>query len=236
MRAIRGIAGAILALAAVGLSFFLWNKSTPERKSPASPDGMRFRQPTNRPTLGPGGVFMARRTQLDAIQLAAVKEAFEERLKPAIQAWCKAYSGRVPFGPEDVTVDCLHGQVGRGTFNLYTFMVNGVTLAVEDADSTADVSYLNAPASKKLMELPRGTPPDPSIPVTREELAEMLHLDSGRDFPQAEIRVIPTAFSSAMNGGAHVNVGGDPVNAASWKFTLVFGPDGKLNYYCKGSQ
>jgi len=39
-----------------------------------------------------------------------------------------------------------------------------------------------------------------------------------------------------MNGGVQVIVGGDPVNIASWKFTLVFGPDGKLNYYCRGPQ
>jgi hypothetical protein len=55
------------------------------------------------------------------------------------------------------------------------------------------------------------------------------------DFPPAEIRIIPTAFSSSMNGGVHVNVGGDPNNAASWKYTLVFDPDGKLSYYCRGN-
>ena len=63
----------------------------------------------------------------------------------------------------------------------------------------------------------------------------MLNLDSGTNFPPAEIRVVPTAFSSAMNGGAHVNVGGDPINSASWNFTMVFGLDGNLNYYLRGN-
>jgi hypothetical protein len=31
-----------------------------------------------------------------------------------------------------------------------------------------------------------------------------------------------------------VHVGGDPNNAASWKYDMVFGADGKLAYYLKG--
>ena len=45
--------------------------------------------------------------------------------------------------------------------------------------------------------------------------------------------VTPTAFSGTMNGGAEVSGGGDPINSASWKFTLVLGADGKLAYYLR---
>jgi hypothetical protein len=37
-----------------------------------------------------------------------------------------------------------------------------------------------------------------------------------------------------VNGGAFVNVGGDLNNGYTWKYTLVFGDDSKLIYYCKG--
>jgi hypothetical protein len=98
-----------------------------------------------------------------------------------------------------------------------------------------EFAYLNSPASKKLMQLPHGERPDPKSPVAREDLAKMLKADSGTDFAPAEMRVTPTAFSSAMNGGVHVSVGGDPVNIASWRFTMVFGPDAMLTYYMRGN-
>ena len=117
---------------------------------------------------------------------------------------------------------------------IYVFMMDGATLAIEDSGDFARVTYLNTPESKQLMALPSGAEPNPTVPVTQNELAAMLKADSGTDFSPADIRIIPTAFSSSMNGGAHVNVGGDPNNIASWKFTLVIGPDGNMNYYCRG--
>ena len=64
----------------------------------------------------------------------------------------------------------------------------------------------------------------------------MLKADSGVDFPPPELRATPTAFSSAMSGGAQVSAGGDPVNSASWKFTMVFGADGNLTHYLGGAE
>ena len=116
---------------------------------------------------------------------------------------------------------------------MYMFVFDGITLGIAEVNGSAHVSYMNTPQAKKLMALP-DAPPTTDLSATRNEITKMLTADSGIDFPPAEIRIIPTAFSSALNGGFHVNVGGDPNNVASWKYTLVFGTDGNLNYYCKG--
>ena len=47
---------------------------------------------------------------------------------------------------------------------------------------------------------------------------------------------LPSGYSGALNGGAIVNVGGNPDNAASWKYDMVFGADGRLVYYLRGRQ
>ena len=167
-------------------------------------------------------------------ELAEVKAAFEQKLKPAVERWCKAYAGHVPFQPEALRVDTFSSAIGRGRFCMYLFVLDGMTVAVEDSERGVLFNHLNTPASKKLVQLPHGTPPDPSMPVTRDEIAKMLKADSGIDFPPAEVRITPTAFSSAMSGGAQVTVGGDPIDFGSWKFNLVFGPDGNLTYYLRG--
>jgi hypothetical protein len=179
-------------------------------------------------------IVRTRREQLDDAQRAALNDVLERRLKPALNGWCDAYAGHVPFRPDEVTAERFFERIGRGDTTMFVFVFNGTTLAIEDSGGSARVKYVNTPGSKQLMDMPKGVPPDPSVPVTRPELVQMLKADSGQDFMPAEIRVIPTAFSSSMNGGAHVNVGGDPNNIASWKFTMVFGPDGNLNYYCRG--
>src|ERR1022692_3812734 len=43
---------------------------------------------------------------------------FRERFKPALERWCNAYEGRIPFRPEDVTLDQFHSRLGR---QMYTF-------------------------------------------------------------------------------------------------------------------
>jgi|GEM_PF-3161087 hypothetical protein len=131
----------------------------------------------------PRDVLFRKRVELDETQLAALNVTFEEKLKPVIEKWCEAYAGHIPFRPEELSSDHFHSKISRGTsYCLYTFIIDGVTLSVEDVRGTVRVAYLNAPESKKLMQLPKGTPPDPSIPVTRDQVAKMLKLDSGRDF------------------------------------------------------
>jgi len=46
----------------------------------------------------------------------------------------------------------------------------------------------------------------------------------------------PTGFSSAINGGAIVEVGGNPANAASWNYTVIFDSNGTINYYIRGKE
>ena len=188
---------------------------------------------TNRPGR-PRRTYSFGRGHISEAELAELKATFESKLKPEVVRWCKAYRGHIPFQPEAFTTDTFSSAIGRGPFCMYIFVLDSMTVAVEESGRGVLFSHLNTPASKKLVQLPHGTPTDPSMPVTREEIARMLKADSGIEFPPAEIRITPTAFSSAMSGGAQVTVGGDPINIASWKFNLVFGPDGNLTYYLRG--
>jgi hypothetical protein len=119
-------------------------------------------------------------------------------------------------------------------FFVYTFILDGITLCVRDDYGAAQVFYLNAPQSKMLMGLPNGTAPTTATPVSAIEVSQMVKGVSGTDFTLSDIQITPAGYSSAMDGGAYVSIGGDPDNAATWKYTLVFGSDGKLAYYLKG--
>lgn len=179
--------------------------------------------------------FRSRAKELTEDERADLNSSFKTKLKPALEHWCGIYAGHVPFQADTLTTDQFYEKIGRpGSSSMFIFMLNGTTLGIEDLGNSARVSYLNTPDSKRLMDMPSGSKPDPTIPITRADLIQILKQDSGIDFSPNEIRVIPTAFSSGMNGGAHVIVGGDPNNIASWKFTMVFSPDGNLNYYCRG--
>jgi hypothetical protein len=61
-----------------------------------------------------------------------------------------------------------------------------------------------------------------------------IEAESGTRFAAGEIRIYPSGPSGSLNGGAFVHVGGDPENGASWKYDMVFDPQGKLAYYLKG--
>jgi hypothetical protein len=160
---------------------------------------------------------------------------FPTRYRSALTTWCDAYAGHVPFSPDAVTPDKLAERVGAGSSFEYIFIVDGVTLGIQDKNGIAHVSYLNAPQPTNLMHLSDGTQaPTLTTPVTREQVSQMLVADAGTAFTPQEIRMVPTGLSSALNGGVHVNVGGDPNNGFSWKYTMVFGPDGNLAYYLKG--
>jgi len=225
----------ILALAAAALLLFgrhlINRRASNEASAPSNPVAETQKLSTTNLSERPSGkVFRTSRTQLTEVEITALETVFAERLKPAFADWCDAYAGHVPFAPDALTTTNFFEKIGRGNSAMYIFMVNGITFGIADVTGTAHVSYLNAPESKK------GTPPTTDIPVTRDQLAKMLKADSGIDFSPTEIRMVPTAFSSAMNGGVNVSVGGDAVNIASWKFTLVFGPEGKLNYYQRGQR
>jgi hypothetical protein len=176
-----------------------------------------------------------RASELDEQQRAEFQANFQKKYKPVIDKWCEAYQGHLPFAPENLTADKFVERIGRSAsyFN-YTFVLDGTTLCVEDSRNGVFVSYLNAPQAKQLMQLPKGQQPLPNTSVERQKITQMLTLDSGAQFKPDEIRITPTAFSTGINGGAYVEVGGDPNNAVTWKYTLVFGADGKLVYYMRG--
>lgn len=224
----------VLPLALMASLAFLVLRSPTRTSLHQVSSGVDHDPPTIPANPAPPEAIIRKRAGLTAAQLASYREAFTNRLYPAFDSWAKVYSGHIPFNPQLLTVDALVGELGRGNYCMYTFMLDGVTLSIEDVKGVVHVSYLSSPEAKKLAVLPRGVPPNPELPLPRSEIERMASLDSGSRFPTADIRLIPTAFSSAMNGGVQVQIGGDPNNAASWKLTLVFGPDGKLTYYCRG--
>lgn len=227
----------VLVLVVIGIFYTHRNGKVPDKITEPAPDvGAIGSTPTR---IGQSGreIFDTKAAQLNQPQLAEFESTFNNKIKAALERWSQAYSGHLPFEPEKLSAQNLYGQIGRGTnYCVYTFMLNSSTLAVESVNGSMRVNYLNSPGSEKLLQLPNGEPINTSLSVTREQISSMLKADSGIDFPPAEIRIIPTAFSSAMNGGVNVSVGGDPKNIASWKYTLVFGPDGNLKYYCRGKE
>jgi hypothetical protein len=163
---------------------------------------------------------------------------FEARYKPAIEKWAKAFEGHIPIDPKQVTADNFIERVGPNPsfYSEYVFVVDGITLGVEDSRGTARVDYLNAAhQTAKLAIVPDGSQaPITSAPVAREEITRMLEADGGVHYAPQEIRVIPSGMSGSLNGGAFVNVGGDPNKGGTWKYDMVFGPDGKLAYFLRG--
>ena len=170
-------------------------------------------------------------------QKSAFQAKFEDSYKPAVLKWAKAYHNRVPFAPMDLTLDDFRERIGRDvSYNEYIFVVDGVTLGIRDSKEGIRVDYLNVgQQTRQMASLPDGSQaPETKIPLTKREILALLKEDSGTSFIEQEIRLTPTGLSGALNGGVMVQVGGDPNNIASWKYNMVFGPDGKLVYYLKG--
>jgi hypothetical protein len=100
-------------------------------------------------------------------QWAELERKFQDKFKPALEHWCSAYAGRVPFKPEDVTLAQFHSRVGT---HGYTFMVGRNTFTIDERnDGSAKVDYLMAEGAPKALNSlpPPGTMPDLSVPVTR---------------------------------------------------------------------
>jgi hypothetical protein len=194
--------------------------------------------PTNTPIVVRQRPKIKRRvSELTSDEKSKFLVNFETRYKPALSAWCKAYEGHVPFSPESVTADKFVERVGKNElYREYIFVVDGITLGIWDKRGTARVDYMNDPRqTRKMATLPDGTEaPIATSPITRDELMKMLAADGGLHIPANEVRMIPSGFSGSLNGGVLAHVGGNPENAASWDYDLVFGPDGKLAYYLKG--
>ena len=230
----------VLALTAFLVSYIVTSQQrqpiirepAPEAKSQPNTPALASNQPPPAST----SVNRARRGELTPEQLAMLRTEFDGKLKPALEKWSTAYHGHLPFDPANLTSDKFLEQMGRGNYCQYVFMVDGVTVGVDDANGDARVSYMATKAAKKLADSPKGERPNIPPPVSRDELMRMLRLDSGSNFAPAEVRIVPSALSSAVNGGMNVSVGGDAVNIASWKFTLSFGSDASMNYYCRSDR
>lgn len=122
----------------------------------------------------------------------------------------------------------------KPAYHEYIFVVNGITLGIQDKGGVAMVDYLNVPKETgKMTMLPHGEAPISKTPVSKEDVVRMLAAESGIQLKPNDIRMIPSGYSGALNGGAVVSVGGNPDNAASWQYNLVFRSDGKLAYYLK---
>jgi hypothetical protein len=195
--------------------------------------------PTNAKSLTSRRSSIKRRaSELTREERSAFAANFDQRYKPAVAKWCNAFAGHVPSAVEDVTLGSFVERIGRdSSYNEYIFVVNGMTLGVRDSKGVAQVDYLNDPQqTRKLAVLPQGAEhPVVASPVTREEVLNLIEADGGTRFPPHEIRMAPSGLSGSLNGGVLVNVGGDPRNGASWKYDMVFGPDGKLAYFLRGA-
>lgn len=236
--------GRILIIVAAGLAvmlLFLLLVPYPRGKKE---EPFPSQEPTPPPSPAPGRTNASRPTQplkdgfegLNEAERSELKGKFSAEFRPELERWCSVYAGHVPFRPDAIAPENFHARMGRSSsYYCYVFTLNGMTIAIEDRNGVANVSHINTPQTAKLMDLPKGEAPDLRSPLTREEVTQLIKADSGKDFPPSEIRMVPTAMGSAMQGGVNVMVGGDPQNAASWEYTLTFGPDKMLTYYLKGN-
>lgn len=193
---------------------------------------------TNKGRIRPQSGVRRRFVDFTDAEKAQFLTDYNKRFRPAIAKWCKTYDGRVPFSAEDVTPEKLAERFSKNTslFAEYAFVVDGITLGIRDVNGSASVDYLNDPKqTKKMATLPsRLGAPTIDLPLTRDEVANLLKNETGTTFAPREIRMKPSGFSGGLDGGVLVHVGGDPANGASWKYDIVFGPDGKLAFYLKG--
>lgn len=162
-------------------------------------------------------------------------ENFKTKYRPAILKWTAADHGHVPISPADVTIDKLAERVGNDIYSEYIFVVDGVTLGVRDSKAEVTVDYLNVRReTQKLNTLANGSEvPKVTSPVNQQDILKMVRDDIGAQVAAKDVRTISSGISSGLNGGAVVEVGGDPNNFASWRLNLVFSADGSLAYYLK---
>ena len=192
---------------------------------------------TNKMGFYPLNKLKTRYSDFSDAERAEFQSNFVARYKPALDKWANAFSGRVPFSPDEITPDKFAERIGpTARYHEYIFVVDGITIGVADKVGTAArVDYLNAPTqTRQLATIPTsGQPPVATVPITRDEIIQMLYADGGVQFKPSDIRITPTGFSGSLNGGAYIGVGGNPDNEASWDYDIVLGSDGKLAFYLR---
>jgi len=192
---------------------------------------------TNKTGFYPLNKLKTRYSDFSDAERAEFQSNFVARYKPALDKWANAFSGRVPFSPDEITPDKFAERIGpTARYHEYIFVVDGITIGVADKVGTAArVDYLNAPTqTRQLATIPTsGQPPIATVPITRDEIIQMLYADGGVQFKPSDIRITPTGISGSLNGGAYIGVGGNPDNEASWDYDIVLGSDGKLAFYLR---
>jgi hypothetical protein len=240
MKSIRG--GSLLLIGLIGLAVLVWAAHVKMRSgearapfvSPIASASDRLSQTSNNFASLPGGNGSLRAANMTELEKAELAKNFNEKFKPAVEKWCKAYAGHVPFHPEDFTLDRFHSRLGR---NLYTFMIGDASLTVGDSNEKAWVfDFMTGNGARALNSVPKaGIVPDLSVPIKAEEVLRMVKADTGDDFKPNQVVIKPTGAACSLSGGAFVDVGRQMMNGMEVmngkSLALVFGADGKLVNY-----
>jgi hypothetical protein len=108
---------------------------------------------------------------------------------------------------------------------------------VADNDNSAHVVYMmTKEAAHALNSIPTsGRMPDLSVPVTRDQVLDMVKDDRGVIYPPSKVQITPSAEGTTLDGGALVTVNQTMMNGGilldGKSFSLVFDKNGKLVHY-----
>jgi len=239
MNKIRGSV-ILAAVVAGGLLVFIAVKSrkpgkqtTAMTNTPALSASAATDNPSPTPVSPKRRGIAVRKADMTPEELAQLETIYKEKFKPAISKWSQAYAGRISFSPDDVTFDKFHSRLGTnpGHYN-YTFMIDGTTFSISEYEGQYAVGYLSTPAAPKLMSVQGGQTPILTVPVTKQEVIQMVKAAIGEEFPPDEITIKPTGLACDVNGGAFVKV--SPLYSKDNEVgvvNMVIGPDGKLITY-----
>ncbi len=179
--------------------------------------------------------FIHRASELPEQQTADIAMLFKEKFQPALMKWAAAYSNRIPFNVSDETMDKFHCTLGS---HMSTFIIGDTTLTfmLDRNGENPRVGYMMVrQAAVAMNSLPApGTKPNLATPVTRSQVLDMVTADTGTTFKPNEVIIRPTATSSALNGGAFVDIlptGANPNNFMDYKLSMTFDSNGTLVDY-----
>jgi hypothetical protein len=175
-------------------------------------------------------------------EMAQVASLFDHDLKPAVEKWARVYSNRVPFDLADLNMSKFVESIGHesGSYHSYIFVMGDITLGIAQRGEETWVQYLASKRAVNTLQAlpPTGASPDISMPVTPNQVLTLARSDSGIPFPPNEVRLIPSAMSGSLAGGAIADVGSAiknaaniPISKSSAGFNYVFQKDGILAYY-----
>jgi hypothetical protein len=188
--------------------------------------------------------FRQKANELSDAEKVEMTNLFVTKLKPVAEKWASVYGDHVPFSLADLTMDKFVERFGRDSqiYHSYTFVMGDITLGIVEQNGNTAVRYLASKHGLRTMETmsPTGAAPDVSMPVTPRQALALAEADSGVQFPPNEVRLIPSAESGSLAGGAIVDVGsavknamGIPISKTSAGFNYVFAKDGTLAYYLR---